>query len=129
MTVNVTVTLDCTREVARARLEQAGFKVVRVTASPGKVTPRDPTMRASARTDMPPDLTHDEHWAYVRGYARGAMAYAKKHGIVSSVTNLRQRTIDYEWERHPACHRAGMAELRKHQDAAAAYRRFLAEAS
>lgn len=130
MTTLVTVELDTTKTAARARLEQAGFTVVRVseTRTPATISPRDPSMRADALTDMPPGLDRDEHRAYAAGYAQGCTRYVKRYGYPSvfgagpvDKVALRKATIDHEWDRHPACHKAGMQALRRWQESTIAY--------
>lgn len=86
-------------------------------------------LRASALLDIPSDLDPMEHRAYVRGYAASCMRYAKRHGIPSTSPSdvavrirsgnpsLRDLTIEYEWARHPAAHRAGLLAIKKHRAA------------
>lgn len=68
-------------------------------------------------TDMPAGLTDRERTAYVRGYSRGCMTYAKKHAApIGPDTPQEERTairLDHEENRHPVAHRAGLSELRK----------------
>lgn len=101
--------------------------------------------RASAVLDIPDGLSKLERRAYVAGYAASCMRYARTHGIPSNLTvqfgeygpprrwkqpkqkldparrlsdtegTLHERTVDYEWARHPAAHRAGLAALDKYR--------------
>lgn len=119
-TIRATLQCDETKETVRALLEQAGFTVTRI-ATPRPtgtvVTPRNPFTRVTPLTDMPKGLTPDEHRAYIRGYAKGAMVYVRKYGTPglsgrrATKAILRQRAIEHEWDRHPSCHRAAMNEL------------------
>lgn len=108
------------------------------------VSSADPNLRASAVLDMPEGLDAQERDAYVRGYGKGAAAYTKKHGTPSGCgipepkptplpirveptreevdtwlklewAAIKQNTRQTEWDRHPGCHKAGMAALRKWQ--------------
>lgn len=119
-TIQATLQIDVPKETARALLEQAGFTVTRIAtprATAPAVTPRNPFTRVSPLTDMPDGLSPDERTVYIRGYARGCMAYARKHGTPgvsgrgATRAILRQRAIEHEWDRHPSCHRAAMKAL------------------
>ena len=128
MTIHVTVALDLpTKAAAQQRVEAAGFTVVRATVKrepAAQVAPVNGLVRASALTDMPEGLDKLERAAYIRGYAKGAHAYVKKHGAPTirgvvtraGVVELRKKTKQFEWERHPSCHTAGMRELRKYRE-------------
>lgn len=127
MTIQATISVDAASPAeARRIVEAAGFKVVRVTAPKAPpVTARTEGVRADAVIDRPAGLNHLERQAYVRGYAKGCMAWVKKHGSPAirrkpgeavDVAALRDRTIDHEWDRHPSAHKAGMAELKRWQD-------------
>lgn len=73
-------------------------------------------VRASALLDMPPVRDRYEHKAYVRGYAMACLTYVKRNGIpfADDLRTLSEATRAAEWDRHPAAHKKGMAELRKH---------------
>lgn len=90
------------------------------------------TRTHTEHTDQPDGLTLEESRAYVRGYARGCMAYVKKNGAASVSLEgpapaagtperralgiqLAELTRAHEEERHPSAHRAGMAALRKYR--------------
>jgi hypothetical protein len=81
----------------------------------------DTAQTHTVRTDMPAGLTHDETRAYVRGYSKGALAYARKHGgggvtvtgeARASAAELSAAMRAHEAERHPSAHRAGLSALR-----------------
>lgn len=127
-TIHVTVAVEGTAASARARLERAGFTVIRAATKQagGTITPRDPNLRASAVIDRPRGLDKHERRAYVRGYAEGCMRYVKTHGCPTLGEDrdreaLHRAVLDYEWDRHPVAHKAGMAELRKHRARVEAY--------
>jgi hypothetical protein len=103
---------------ARSLLTAHGFAVTRVTqprTTPSSTTSPTPFVRASAVLDMPPALDKYERRAYVRGYAAGCMTFVKKHGIPRG-ENLVKATKAAEWERHPAAHRKGLAELAAYRE-------------
>ena len=97
--------------------------------------------RASAFTEMPDGLDRDERRAYIRGYARGCMTYAKKFAAPTATLELpedgdpeqeaklraefrdmlRDDTVAYEWQRQPSAHKAGLSELRKWRKITATY--------
>lgn len=140
MTVHVTVEIRSTdnKEHAQRICEAAGLTVVRamVKRDDKSLSPVNELVRASALLDIPEGLDKEESQAYIRGYAKGCLAYVKKHGAPSVVgtpvldeegfvvryilseaqhVELRKSTKQYEWDRHPSCHRAGMAELRRYR--------------
>lgn len=123
------------RESAMLQLKVAGFEVLRAVAkraAASVVTPITEGVRASALTDMPADLSRSEHKAYVRGYGRACMAYARKHGGASISGGSADRAaltaaaVQHEWDRHPAAHKAGMTALHKEQTTAATYAALIA---
>jgi hypothetical protein len=95
------------------------------------IVPRIPGGAWSTR-DMPADLTPDERRAYSRGYSRGISAHTKKAGPASVAHDgpapapgtpervalgmkLRTLAIEREAERHDACHRSGLAAVKRHR--------------
>lgn len=118
--LQLTVEIEATPEGARLLAAQAGFTVKRLT-QPRVTTPTTaphPFVRASAVLDRPDGLDRGERRAYNRGYAAGCLTYVKKHGIPRGDTYaaIVSATRQAEWDRHPAAHTKGLAEL-------AAYRR------
>ena len=80
-----------------------------------------PTQTHNSRTDRPVGLTRDEERAYVQGYARGCLAYVRKHGGAAMTVRAGEKASpgalaalarDHEAERHPTAHRAALASLR-----------------
>lgn len=131
-TVTIQVEADSPSEV-KARFAGMGLTPTRVTAKrePGVITQLDPKHRPDALTDMPAGLTVEERKAYVRGYARGAMAYTKKHGGPRGDTweAVHASTLAYMQARHAACHTAGMKMLNIWRERWSEYRQAVAAAA
>ena len=127
-TYTVSITVNATSP-DHARSMFPGHTVAKVTAkrtTAPTVTPITPGVRPDSRTDRPAGLDRLESVAYVRGYARGCMAYVKKNGIPRG-DDLRAATIERDWDRHPSAHKAGLRELAREHEARAAYRPTMAE--
>lgn len=90
--------------------------------------------RLNPDQDMPAGLEPWERMTYRKGYARGALAYVRKHGGPGVVHNgdapaagtperaelgrkLAELTRAHEIERHPTAHRAGMSALNRRRKA------------
>lgn len=115
MLLTVEVNADCAA-AARTIGENAGFTVKRVTRPNSRSTTTAPTgtVRANAVIDQPIDLDHYERKAYLKGYAAACLTFVKANGIPNrgdSVAEMHANTRHDEWERHPAAHKKGMAEL------------------
>lgn len=112
-------------QVARLLASAAGFTVKRVSQSRTSqpTTPQSPFVRASAVLDRPAGLDPDERRAYSRGYAAACLTFVKKVGIPQGegLPALHKATRQAEWDRHPAAHKKGMAELAAYQERTAVY--------
>lgn len=128
-TVTIEVEAHSPSEV-KARFASMGLTPTRVAAkrAPGVIAQLDPNHRPDALTDMPADLTIEERKAYVRGYARGAITYTKKHGGPRGDTweDVHASTLAYMQARHATCHSAGMKMLGTWRERWAEYRQAVA---
>lgn len=120
------ITIRNDGRILEHRIRVMGTKVeLAVALAEDDATP----VRASAVLDMPAGLDDDERRAYVRGYSESCTRFARKHGTPSlhlddisnrirgGAPSLHQVTVEYEWARHPAAHRAGMLAVKKYRAA------------
>lgn len=115
MLLTVEVDADCPA-AARTIGENAGFTVKRVSRPTTRNAPTKQTdaFRASATLDRPDGLDMYENKAYLRGYAAACLTFVKANGIPEPGDcreDLFANTRNAEWERHPAAHKKGLAEL------------------